>query len=66
MTAHEFNLSDALSEIGGLYASVRGALFLVFAGFTKKLYYDSLIKRLYSYEGVVYAEKNLTHKETRT
>lgn len=42
--------------MGGLYTSIKGILFLVFAGFTKKLYFHSLIKRLYAYEASVSAE----------
>lgn len=45
-----FTFIDFLIEMGGLYTSLHGIMFILFSYFTQKLYLTSLIRMLYTHE----------------
>lgn len=54
MTANKHSNIDLLSQVGGLYTSSIALIYIVSAYFTRKLFFSSLIKKLYSQETVLH------------
>ena len=50
ISANHYSYIEFIAQVGGLYTSTISLVYIVCAYFTQKLFFSSLIKKLYSSE----------------